>query len=55
MVFVGEGKVFPHSKIGDERPLLDRLVVSWLVPHKTEVKGQSRVVRAHDHRRERRS
>lgn len=45
--------MFPHSKVRRECPLLDWLVVGWFIPHKTEVKGQTRVVRTHDHGGER--
>lgn len=40
---------FTHGKIRDKRPLLNGLVVGGLSPHKAEVKGQTRVVRTHDH------
>lgn len=36
-------------KVGDERPLLHGLVVGGLTPHQTEVKGQPRVIHAHNH------
>lgn len=44
-----EKKRFTHGKIRDKCPLLNGLVVGGLSPHKAEVKGQTRVVRTHDH------
>lgn len=44
-----EKKKFTHSKIRNKSPLLDGLIVGWLTPHKTKVKGQTRVVGTHDH------
>lgn len=39
----------PYSKVGDKGPLLHGLVISGLTPHKAQVKGQTRMVRTHDH------
>lgn len=38
-----------YSKVRDEGPLLHGLVVCGLTSHQAEVKGQSRVLRTHDH------